>query len=108
MARSMVTCPACNRRVSLDPLGATNLKSERVMEWHLLGGRKECSGSFKSVEDMLPIPYWDCPACGKRDENWTSEKRWATVRKRLSCSRWCAVFGPASSSSFSLNRWRSF
>jgi endogenous inhibitor of DNA gyrase (YacG/DUF329 family) len=73
MAESKVTCPACNRSVSLDPLGAMNLQNQKVMEWHLGGDAKECLGSSESVEAMLRrVPNRACPSCGRRDGNWAA------------------------------------
>ena len=76
MAESKVTCPACNRTVGLNALGAQNLKNQRVMEWHLGGDAKEWPGSSHSVEAMLRrVPNRDCPSCGRRDGNWTAEQK---------------------------------
>ena len=68
-------CPTCNRDVNLDPLGATNLNGERVMQWHYGAGGQECSGSCKPVTSRLPMPIRDCVSCDKRDGNWTVEHK---------------------------------
>ena len=78
-----VTCPACNRDVCLEPLGATNLNGGRVMQWHYGVGERECWGSFKAIASLIPVPIRDCPSCGKRDENWVAEHK-PEVEVRLS------------------------
>ena len=74
MARN-ITCPACSRKVSLNALGALDINNEPVMEFHLCGDRRQCSGSFKSVAAMVSVPDRDCPACGTRDKNWSAKHK---------------------------------